>query len=273
MPLGLTLEDGVNGAQTPLATIRRYLMQSPMTLANLAEMLRRTWPPQPRRALRVDPSDWPMTPGEERLSATLETLLAIKANLVFLSPRQMEEGGQRPLFPTGQLPLKSDLLNRVAWQIASRTGAAVYIELPEDWLGNTALVADMARQVHFTGLSVPAAPGSAVAERLRHTAERWRWPMHLVYALTSLPDDHVWNQLPEGDWIRLPANDAILAGLPDAAKGRVILEFDPAGLTSSVAAKMRMLQARGFRDLAIAGLPSQMPDDVTQAFSLRDEPQ
>nr|WP_165583109.1 poly-beta-1,6-N-acetyl-D-glucosamine N-deacetylase PgaB [Dyella soli] len=271
MPVGLTLEDGVNTPQTPLATLRRHLVQNPMALTALAEILRQTWPSDPRRSVRIDPGDWPVA-GEARLSVTLEQLVALKPNLVFISPRQGDAAHQATLFPTARLPMRADLLNRIGWQIESRAGAAVYVDLPADWLGDMDLVGDLARQVNLSGLSVPLVPGSMAAEQLRHAAERWRWPIHLVYVMQGLPDPGLWSRLPDDDWIRLPARDDVLAGLPDAARGHVMLQFDATRLTPATARQMRALKARGFGDFAIDGLPTAVPDEVRREFSLRDEP-
>ncbi|WP_445143476.1 poly-beta-1,6-N-acetyl-D-glucosamine N-deacetylase PgaB [Dyella sp. Tek66A03] len=272
MPVGFTLEDGANSPSESLATIRRYLIQNPSTPTNLAEVLRHTWPPPPRRALRIAPGHWPAD-SENQLSVVVDGIDAIDPNMIFLSPNEAGASGQLALFPTTRLPVKHDSLNRISWQIESRGGAAVYVEIPEDWLDTPMLVADLARHVSFSGLSVPARPRSAQAEAMRHAAERWRWPMHLVYAMKSLPDADIWGQLPAGDWIRLPARSDILARLPSAARGHVILEFEPMESPSSTISRMRALAAEGFGDFAIDGAPQDISVGVRQAFSLRDEPQ
>ncbi|WP_267225940.1 poly-beta-1,6-N-acetyl-D-glucosamine N-deacetylase PgaB [Dyella silvae] len=271
MPIGLLLETDVETGPQSLLTIRRHLIQNPATLTHLAEIMRETWPPPPRRALGVDPTEWPAH-DESRLSATLDQLLVIQPNMVFLPPVRSTASGQVALFPTSQLPVGPDVLNRIAWQIESRTGAAAYIDVPDVWLDNPGLLEDLARYVPFQGLRVKASPGSASAEALRRAAGRWRWPVHLVYRMASLPSPEVWNQLPEGDWVQLPANDAVLAGLPIAARGHVILVFDATASAHATARTMRSLEAKGFGDFAIDELPPRLDDEVRQAFSPRSEP-
>lgn len=271
MSIGLTLESGVNTGQQPLLAVRRQLIQNPTSVANLAEIVRETWPEAPRRALRVDPAEW-TGHDESRLSAALEQLVAIQPNMVFLPAVRQTAIGPAALFPTHRLPVDRDVLNRIAWQIESRAGAAAYIDVPDAWMGDPALLEDLARYVPFQGLRVTAPPGSASAEALRHTAERWRWPVHLVYRMAALPSPEVWHQVPEGDWVQLPASDAVLSGLPDAARGRVMLTFDETASGPAIARTMRSLEAKGFGNFAIDGLPPHVDDQVRLEFSPRSEP-
>ena len=54
-------------------------------------------------------------------------------------------------------------------------------------------------QVEALGLRLHAAPGSAVAERVRKAAGRWVWPLQMAYAIDELPAPEVWERLPGSD--------------------------------------------------------------------------
>jgi biofilm PGA synthesis lipoprotein PgaB len=272
MPIGLTLEDGLTSAATPLTTIHRYLIERSYSLRGFAELMRETWPPGPARSVRIDPGTWSFA-NDDDLSRTLDELYRVKPSMVFIEPRRAMPHEQAALFSTSRLPVSSDVLNRIAWRIERRAGVPVYIDLPRSWLDSPELLDDLARHVSFTGLRLPLSPDSAKAQSIRAAVERWRWPMHFVYAMNALPNAEVLRNLRKGDWVALPAREVALNALPDEAKGHVILEFDVHTPSASIARQMRRLEAKGFRDFGLDALPSSMPTDINNAFSLRTEPQ
>lgn len=271
MPIGLTLVDGFNDATTPKAVWKRQLIENSPSLQAFAEMLRVTWAPNPGRSVQVDPGTWP--PGEDELSPTLERLLSLSPNIVFVKPSVLENGREAVLFPTKLRPLAADKLNHIAWQTERRAGVPVFIDLPTAWLDEPALVADLARHVNFAGLRINAAPDSAAAERIRKAVERWVWPLQLVYALDQPPSPTVWATLPKGDLIALPATDDIVATLPAEAATRVLLEFDPNLPPATIARNMNRLEAAGFRQFGIAGFPESVMGPIFPSLSLRWQPQ
>ena len=271
MPIGLTLVDGFNDATTPTAVWKRQLIENSPSLQAFAEMLRVTWDPNPSRSVKVDPGTWP--PGEDGLSPTLDRLLTLSPNIAFVKPAVMRDGREMTLFPTRLRPVAEDKLNHIAWQTERRAGVPVFIDLPAAWLEEPELVADLARQVNFAGLRVPAAPGSPAAERIRKAAGRWVWPLQMAYAIDEMPDAAVWASLPRGDLIVLPATEQIIASLPAEAATRVLLEFDPGLPPAAVARSMNRLEAAGFRQFGIAGLPDSVMGIIFPSLSLRWQPQ
>ena len=271
MPIGLTLVDGFNDATTPTAVWKRQLIENSPSLQAFAEMLRVTWDPNPSRSVKVDPGTWP--PGEDGLSPTLDRLLTLSPNIAFVKPAVMREGREMTLFPTRLRPVAEDKLNHIAWQTERRAGVPVFIDLPAAWLDEPELVADLARQVNFAGLRVPVAPGSPAAERIRKAVGRWVWPLQMAYAIDELPDAAVWASLPRGDLIVLPATEQIIATLPAEAATRVLLEFDPGLPPVAVARRMNRLEAAGFRQFGIAGLPDSVMGIIFPSLSLRWQPQ
>ena len=185
----------------------------------------------------------------------------------------MRDGREMTLFPTRLRPVAEDKLNHIAWQTERRAGVPVFIDLPAAWLDEPELVADLARQVNFAGLRVPAAPGSPAAERIRKAAGRWVWPLQMAYAIDELPDAAVWASLPRGDLIVLPATEQIIATLPAEAATRVLLEFDADLPPAAVARRMNRLEAAGFRQFGIAGLPDSIMGVIFPSLSLRWQPQ
>ena len=271
MPIGLTLVDGFNDAGTPKAVWKRQLIENSPSLQAFAEMLRVTWAPNPGRSVKVDPGIW--TPGDDELSPTLDRLLTLSPNIAFVKPVVIRDGQEMTLFPTKLRPVAVDKLNHIAWQTERRASVPVFIDLPDAWLNETELVADLARQVNFAGLRVRAAPGSTVAEGVRKAAGRWVWPLQTAYALDELPAPEVWERLPAGDLIVLPATDAIIAALPAEAAKRVLLEFDHSWPPAAIARRMNRLEADGFRQFGIAGLPDSIMGPIFPSLSLRWQPQ
>jgi biofilm PGA synthesis lipoprotein PgaB len=271
MSITFTLEDGSTNAATPLIQTRRYLVENSPSLQEFAELMRRSWLPDPARSVRVTPGLW--LNEEAELSATLDRLLSLQPNMAFVAPNAQRDGKDAALFVTNRRPLAADNLNRIGWQIERRAGVPVFIDLPDAWLGDSELIADLARQVNFAGFRLAAEPGSTVAQQARSAAERWRWPLNLVYSLTEAPAEAVWASLRPGDLIALPASSTNLAALPLSAKSQVLLEFDPALPALQIAEKMRQLEAAGFRQFGLSGFPTQGMDQIGPILSLRSQPQ
>ncbi len=266
-----TLEDGPTPASRSLFHIRRYLVENSPSLQEFAELLRNAWAPDPARSVKIVPERW--QDEEAELSATLDRLLALQPNMAFVSPSVQRDGRELALFATSRLPLARDSLNHICWQTERRAGVPVFIDLPDHWLGDAALVADLARHVNFAGLRLRAMPGSTTAAGVRAAAERWRWPLQFVHALDRTPAADVWASLAEKDLIVLPATEANIAALPAGAKAKVLLEFDPALPAAEIAGRMRKLEAEGFRQFGLAGLPQDGMEAVGRVLSLRSQPQ
>ena len=271
MPIGLTLVDGFNDASTPTAIWKRQLIENSPSLQAFAEMLRVTWDPNPGRSVKVDPGTWP--PGEDELSPTLDRLLTLSPNIAFVKPTIVRDGREMTLFPTKLRPVAADKLNHISWQTERRAGVPVFIDLPDAWLNEPELIADLARHVNFAGLRLRAAPGSAVAESIRKAAGRWVWPLQLAYALDRPPTPAQWAALQPGDLVVLPATEENIAAVPREMARRVLFEFDPSLPPESIARRMNRLEADGFRQFGIAGLPDSVMGPIFPSLSLRWQPQ
>jgi biofilm PGA synthesis lipoprotein PgaB len=142
MPIGLTLDDGGNTTDTPLWGLRRVLVDRTMTLANLAQeiQLRNSTTDdfiRPLKIMHVD-LDYIYDPDpkqqEDNLGRLLDRINAMGANTIYLqafADPDANGAADAVYFPNRHLPMRADLFNRVAWQIATRTHAEhIYAWMP-----------------------------------------------------------------------------------------------------------------------------------------------
>ncbi|NJD25559.1 MAG: poly-beta-1,6-N-acetyl-D-glucosamine N-deacetylase PgaB [Betaproteobacteria bacterium] len=270
-PIGFSLEDGWNDSTTPLAGLRRQLVENGPSLQEFVELLRASWPADPARSVRIDPGTWGNP--EAGLSATLDRLQALAPNIAFIRPAVIRDGLEMTLFPTSRRPLAADILNHVAWQTERRAGVPAFIDLPSPWLDDPELVGDLARQVNFAGLRLPAAPDDRRIAALREAAGRWRLPVQLAFAVDRLPGPDTWARLADGDVVIIPAALATPGALPASARDKVLVEFDAAAPAGETARRMRELEADGFRSFGLSGFPDPLPAEVARVLSLRSQPQ
>ncbi len=132
MPLALTLEDGPNTSSTPLTALRRILLESSTTLAELAADIHsrdsdETDNDLPQKSMYVDLDliyDPDQVQQEKNLSRLLDRIHGSALNSVYIQAfsRSARTGlANQVYFPNRHLPMRADLFNRVAWQIQSRT--------------------------------------------------------------------------------------------------------------------------------------------------------
>ncbi len=132
MPVGLTLDDGSNTAITPLWGLRRILVDQKMSHT---EMELNMWDrnnnftdgAMTTKAMHID-LDYIYDPNPEQLNRNLGELLErikrTSANTVYLqafSDPDANGAADSVYFPNRHVPVRSDLFNRVAWQIGTRT--------------------------------------------------------------------------------------------------------------------------------------------------------
>jgi len=143
MPIGLTLDDGGNTANTPLYGLRRSLIDRSMGLADLAEeiALRNKdtddEDDRPSKIAHID-LDYIYDPDpkvqETNLGQLLDRIQAMGVNTVYLqafADPDANGAADAVYFPNRHLPMRADLFNRVAWQIATRTQVKhVYAWMP-----------------------------------------------------------------------------------------------------------------------------------------------
>jgi biofilm PGA synthesis lipoprotein PgaB len=210
MPIGLTL-DAQHANTRELGRVGRFYPAQNPDVRFFSSFL--TQPPQPEllRGLCVQ-LDEMYAPSEEEqevlLGKVIDRVHAFKPNTVFLAAASAVPGAG-VYFPTDRLPVRADLFSRVAWQIRSRAGVAVYAYLPAavtagDPEKATALYGALARSVPFDGAAIdpivpflsdlspiPRAPGMSrwdprTPRWVREAQDRGRLPLPARLALGVL---------------------------------------------------------------------------------------
>ena len=132
MPIGLTLDDGSNTSTTPLWGLRRILVEQKMTLKELElNMLVRNSnyidDDRITKAAHIDLDyiyDADPAQQEKNLGALLDRIKTLGINTIYLqafADPDANGAADYVYFPNRNIPMRSDLFNRVAWQIATRT--------------------------------------------------------------------------------------------------------------------------------------------------------
>jgi poly-beta-1,6-N-acetyl-D-glucosamine N-deacetylase len=138
MPLQFTLDDGINpvGSGNALREVKRFLIHFNPALPEFADILRAPADKPVLRVMHVD-LDYVYDPDpaqqEKNLSKLLDRVVEAGANTVFLQAYADPAGrgtAQALYFPNRHMPMRADLFNRVAWQLASRAHVRVYAWLP-----------------------------------------------------------------------------------------------------------------------------------------------
>ncbi len=146
MPITMTLEAGPNSLDHPLTRIRRDMLFYNEKLTDLKRNLR-----QPaeydgvelplNRVVGVD-LDMLYDPDpiqqDTNVGILVERILKMRANMVYLRAAADLDGdgiADALYFPNRHLPMRADLLNRVAWQLRTRAAlppdyVRVYVSLP-----------------------------------------------------------------------------------------------------------------------------------------------
>ena len=139
MPIAFTLDEGMANVKNLLHTNRVLIGRDPSLTAFTFQVQYESLPSSrdPMRAVTLsldniyDPD--PETENN-KLGRVLDHLEALGVNTVYLKPYVASPDGTRTVravyFPNRVLPLRGDLLNRVAWQISSRLGMSVYVIMP-----------------------------------------------------------------------------------------------------------------------------------------------
>lgn len=245
MPVALTLEDGANTPDVPLTALRRTLIEHNLSLADFASEMRGPIHPEPVRVVQVTLDEvYSPDPGEQErnLSVLLERIQVLRPTHVYLQATADFDGdgsADAAYFPTRHLPLRGDLFNRVAWQLASRNRVKVFAVLPVTVfrLAPDAIVEvyeDLARHTPFDGLLFMRTGASACGgdadflestQRLADAARRWRGPTKVARGLTAeatVPPDAAPDLGPCVAALAA-ASDFVVIAIPPAQTG----SFDP----------------------------------------------
>jgi biofilm PGA synthesis lipoprotein PgaB len=277
MPVALTLEDGPNTPEVPLSAVRRVLIQHNPSLAEFAFEVRGPLRPEPLRMVRLsldkvysaDPEE-----QEARLSRLMERMLTLKPTHVILDATSDTDGdgiADAAYFPTRHLPLRADLFNRAAWQLASRVDVKVFAAMTVERLRLSTLEKkdlfdDLARHAPFDGL-VFVDGGADDIGPLANAASQWR----AIKVARLHPDLARASADTSSDFVLLPAA-AGMARSPGSPRQIYMLQGDDAEL----AVRMRALQLRGTLNFGYAGddagRDSPRLDELAPVFSLRVHP-
>ncbi len=164
----LTLDPEPSDTAKPMA-LARYLPSDNPKLADIVRNLLFEDPlPSARRLVALDPAAlWTGDDAgtNERLGNAIERLRVLGAAIIGADGQLAATW-----FPTSQLPVRADILSRIAWQCQSRAGVAAYVRLPTSaalgTLGDPAKVRelfhDLGAYVPVSGIFVDDAPGLAL---------------------------------------------------------------------------------------------------------------
>jgi hypothetical protein len=136
--------------------------------------------PRPVRTMVcVDPARLVGDELESRLGTTIERMRKMGANAVAIDPfvRDAQGTPTAAWFPTTQLPLRADVLSRIAWQLQTRAGVRVYVRIPQQPRANASwdskrLFHDLADAVQVDGMLFEAAPAFE-SDPLAYAAHPW----------------------------------------------------------------------------------------------------
>jgi biofilm PGA synthesis lipoprotein PgaB len=135
MAVTFNLGDGRNDPRAPRPDFFRTVVTRD---TRMADFIRALTKPTPRliRLVHVD-LDYVYDPDpqqqEKNLSRLLDRLQALNVNTVYLQAFADPDGdgaADAVYFPNRHLPMRADLFNRVAWQLRTRVGVAVYAWMP-----------------------------------------------------------------------------------------------------------------------------------------------
>lgn len=138
MPYTITLDEQINSVHD-LSTIGRYYYIRSRNLSDFVadiRAMRKPASPNLIRSIRID-MDYIYDPDpvqrEKNLSTLLDRIRKYNINTVFLqafSDPEAKGYAKELYFPNRHLPMKCDLLSRVAWQLFTRGGVNVYAWIP-----------------------------------------------------------------------------------------------------------------------------------------------
>lgn len=132
MSIGLTLDDGSNTRSTPLWGARRILVEGQMSLQDLEFLMRMrsgnfTDDARTTKAAHID-LDYIYDPDpiqqEKNLALLLDRIKKLGVNTVYLqafADPDANGAADYVYFPNRNVPMRANLFNRVAWQIAKCT--------------------------------------------------------------------------------------------------------------------------------------------------------
>jgi biofilm PGA synthesis lipoprotein PgaB len=261
----LTLDDGANVPATPLTALHRVLIEHNPALAEFTTEERGPLYAEPVRVVQINLDDvYAPDPAqaERNLSALLDRIEVLKPTHVYLRATADTNGdgfANAAYFPNRHLPLRADLFNRVAWQLATRNGVKVFALMPAAGfrlpLNAVAdIYEDLARYAHFAGVVFDDTPqaGSAgdtaafdYTRRLTLRVRAFRAPLKTVLATKSA--QRLAEFAAEYDYVALAAYPEFPAGNPATRRKVVFMQQNNPTPENGklMAGRMRALQLSG----------------------------
>lgn len=138
MAIGLSLDAGQDARVSPISRIRRLLVEGNPPLPRFAGLVRRPDEAPTVRFIEVgldSLAEAGGTPLAQRLDELMARIRELGVETVLLPAFAQPRAPGRieaVYFPNRRLPVRADLLNQVAWVIATRTEARVFAWLPSD---------------------------------------------------------------------------------------------------------------------------------------------
>ena len=310
MAIGVTLDDGLNTPRVPLSAMHRVLLLHNPPLAEFAAQMAGEQLPRPVRAVEVAlDAVYDAVPAiqERNLSALLDRVLALGATHAIVHAFSDVPGPQslpQAYFPNRQVPVRADLFNRVAWQLATRSEVKVCAAVPPALLRDASMRAaatleDLARAANFDCLYfMPPEQGHAedvgalvpASARLVAVVRKWRAPVALARGIdAAAASPQALDALAQGAsfvmlassrgipaWAERPGA-GVTAMQPGAPARLVVLLGAPGGVAApgeALAERMRGLQRDGVMNFGFRDddfLRDQPPlVRIAPALSLRD---
>jgi biofilm PGA synthesis lipoprotein PgaB len=265
MSIALTLDDGANTPEVPLTALRRTLVEHNPALAEFIVEVRGPRYPQPVRVVQINLDDiYDADPArqERNLSALLDRMQVMMPTHVYLQATADRDGdgiADAAYFPNRHLPLRGDLFNRVAWQLASRVDVKVFAVMPVTGFRlSHGIIAeiyeDLARNANFEGLVFDgrSPPGgiedAGTLEFTRQLATRaraFRAPLKTVR--TTQSGESVAALAADYDYVALTARAGLPPGDPQIRRKVVFMlpSVPLPGNSGRLARQMRALQLGG----------------------------
>jgi peptidoglycan/xylan/chitin deacetylase (PgdA/CDA1 family) len=289
MTIGFTLDNEMNTSTMRLGALNRVLVPKRNTLVDLVVDLQ----PRQSNSVRVITIDvdtlFSASPEvfDRNLSVWLDRLLAIKPRAVILAATAPSlKGSDVPdaWFAAGSWPTRADVLNRAAWQIRTRTGARVFVQMPDyanvadrdtvafaKALGERVPLAGVVFQsahAHHSALGTQAIAAVRDNQAGAESIYRYHWPDACSAAGVSLSprDTSMWRDaLQRHDWVLLQTTPcdreqwqrfaALARTIPNALQKTIVehsLDASTGGPEPSrMATSLEFAHVAGFRHLAI----------------------
>jgi poly-beta-1,6-N-acetyl-D-glucosamine N-deacetylase PgaB len=308
MPIGLTLDSGRMEHATPLGRIRRLLIDGNPNAARFARLVTHHDEAPTIRFVQIGLDRLADARGSDlsrRLNELLDRIRLLGVETVVLPAFATPPAAGRIealYFPNRHLPVRADLLNRVAWAIATTTQARVYAWLPVQGFALDAtaddpdaqqrigdLFEDLGRNAYLQGLLIGAPSASDTlqtisgrAAALAHRTRAWQPQLRTALKLPALGgtpqseqivallDQHDYLQVDLGTQDDPAYGDRLIAtirAISGAAARTWIGVAAPSGTAAAAEARAQALQRGGFPNLGVLG--ADLDGSTTDFAALR----